>query len=154
MRNGHSQLRHSGAEVDTGRHSVANNGRIGVDAGVGAEDAEEARLTDTVYGMGVEEEDVWDVWEQIAVGEPSNDEVDAEGDGQYGGPAAERDVEAAVAVDRTYGVEAAVVADSRMQRAEAEARWPWSEHGHTSQRMMPQGLMGDRLAIPQYSEPS
>src|SRR6267142_2696680 len=56
LRNGHSQLRHSGAGGDTGRHSVANNGHIGVDAGVGAGDAEEARLTDTVYGMGVVEE--------------------------------------------------------------------------------------------------
>jgi hypothetical protein len=57
VHNGHSQLRHSGAEVDTGRHSVANNGHIGADAGVDAGDAEGARLTDTVYGMGVVVED-------------------------------------------------------------------------------------------------
>jgi hypothetical protein len=132
VRNGHSRLRHSGAGVDTGRHSVADNAHIGVDAGVGAGDAEEARLTDTVYGM-VEEEDVWDVWEQIEVGEPSNgEEVDAEGDEQYEGPAGERDVEVAAAVDRTYGVvAAAVVADTQMQWEEAVARWPWSEQGRT-----------------------
>jgi hypothetical protein len=78
----HRRLRDSGAGVDTGRHSVANSGHVGMDAGVvGAGDAEEAKLTDTEYGMGAVEEGAPDVWDALIVGEPSiGGEVDAEVD--------------------------------------------------------------------------
>lgn len=76
----HRGQRHSGAGVDTGERSVGDNDHIGVDAGVDAGGVEEARLTDTAYGMGAVEEDAWDAL--VVVGEPSNgEEVGAEVDG-------------------------------------------------------------------------
>lgn len=73
-------------------------------------------------------------------------------DGVFGGPAGERDVEAAGGEVRTYGVAAGAVEDTQEQMAEVEGRWPWNGIDHTSQRRSPQAQARDRFPIPQYSE--